>query len=400
MQKLLLLLPCLLPAAASWLAPHRPPTEAGRCLRRRPPAALPASPRLCAVTPDTPRTSVGVDGGDPWSGVRVNQDDLREIADRACSTIIARPIVAQYYPSRSWLWCQWSGTVVRRVLPNEVSLNMVFAGLVCLFFRRGPGAGMIESLAGVAKVWSLAGAMVTFTLSLYDDLGLEPRASAPALRLTHVPAPASVQLPLAELHALALRLLAHAPRAGAAQRPDAPVRHVLRTRPGERRLHGGGRGHAAHRRPLLQSACRARCPSRACAAPRRALCTARRGHAAPAPRPSCMPRPAAPRARASRLACPADAAAPLCAGAGSSSTCSSTRRSRAPTRRSRRRRGSRRWSRRARSQQRSASSCSSRRSATTPSSAGSRCSSTARSPPGCSAPPWRAPAAPRRSRCR
>ena len=85
--------------------------------------------------PDVPSTAVGVDGGDQWIGSRVSSDELRELADLACSTTITKPIVAQYYPARIWLWRQWSGTVLRRVLPKEVFFNLCFAAAVCLFFR-------------------------------------------------------------------------------------------------------------------------------------------------------------------------------------------------------------------------------------------------------------------------
>jgi len=127
---------------------------------------------MCATTPEVPLSAVGVDGGDLWSGARVSQEELRSLVDLACSTTITKPIVAQYYPSRKWLWRQWSGTVVRRVLPKEVSFNLCFAAAVCLFFR-APGphalwrAGMVESLSGVARVWTISGSMVSFTLSFF-----------------------------------------------------------------------------------------------------------------------------------------------------------------------------------------------------------------------------------------
>ena len=129
-------------------------------------------PEMCATTPEVPLSAVGVDGGDLWSGVRVSSDELRTIVDLACSTTISKPIVAQYYPSRRWLWRQWSGTVVRRVLPKEVFFNLCFAAAVCLFFcAPGPHAawrsGMVASLGGVSRVWTISGSMVTFTLSFF-----------------------------------------------------------------------------------------------------------------------------------------------------------------------------------------------------------------------------------------
>ena len=122
--------------------------------------------------PDVPSTAVGVDGGDQWIGSRVSSDELRSLADLACSTTITKPIVAQYYPARIWLWRQWSGTVLRRVLPKEVFFNLCFAAAVCLFFRvPGPRpvwrAGLVESLAGVARVWTITGSMASFILSFF-----------------------------------------------------------------------------------------------------------------------------------------------------------------------------------------------------------------------------------------
>ena len=130
------------------------------------------TPTMIVPAPDVPSTAVGVDGGDQWIGSRVSSDELRSLADLACSTTITKPIVAQYYPSRIWLWRQWSGTVLRRVLPKEVFFNLCFAAAVCLFFRvPGPRpvwrAGLVESLAGVAKVWTISGSMASFILSFF-----------------------------------------------------------------------------------------------------------------------------------------------------------------------------------------------------------------------------------------
>jgi len=127
---------------------------------------------MCVTTPEVPTTAVGVDGGDLWSGQRISSEELRSLVDLACSTTITKPIVAQYYPSRKWLWRKWEGTVLRRVLPKEVFFNLCFAAAVCLFFR-APGphavwrAGMVESLSGVARVWTISGSMVSFTLSFF-----------------------------------------------------------------------------------------------------------------------------------------------------------------------------------------------------------------------------------------
>ena len=159
-------------------------------------------PRMCA---DLPQSAVGMDGGDVWSGARVTQATLEDVVDEATSTTIGTPIIAQYYPGRAWLWQQWTGTILRRVLLREVlstshrtrslplsphqphqhvtegvtdhhayaSLaatwqvlyNGFFAVCVCLFFRApGPNAawraGLTTYLGGVARVWTLAATMV------------------------------------------------------------------------------------------------------------------------------------------------------------------------------------------------------------------------------------------------
>ena len=116
---------------------------------------------------------MAIDGGDLWSGARLSRDELDTLVDVACSTVIASPIIPQYYPARGWLWRQWGGTIVRRVLP-EVLLNILFAiGVACFFRAPGPQftwrLSLAEGtlLAGVSKVWALSATMATFTLSFF-----------------------------------------------------------------------------------------------------------------------------------------------------------------------------------------------------------------------------------------
>lgn len=129
--------------------------------------------RVTMGTPDNPVSSVGVDGGDVWSGQRVSREALLEAVDEAMSMTIQLPIIAQYYPGRKWLWVQWGGTIIRRVLPREVLANLIFALVVSLLFR-GPGpqaavrARMAESyLAGIAKTWTLSATMASFMFSFF-----------------------------------------------------------------------------------------------------------------------------------------------------------------------------------------------------------------------------------------
>lgn len=138
---------------------------------------LPSATMCAATTPNKPISAVGVDGGDVWSGVRVTRNELDDVVATACSTTISAPIIAQYYPGRAWLWLQWSGTVIRRVLPREVLFSLVVAVSVSLVFRGpGPQAAMRaklaeSSLAGIAKVWTLSAGMASFTFSFFLSQG-------------------------------------------------------------------------------------------------------------------------------------------------------------------------------------------------------------------------------------
>ena len=121
-------------------------------------------------TPKVPLSSVGVDGGDVWAGTRIDKDGLDELTDLACSTTINRPIIAQYYPDRFWLWRQWRQTIVRRVLP-DILVNCLIA-ITASFVLRPDGmlwrfARAESYLAGFSKVWSLSATMTTFTLSFF-----------------------------------------------------------------------------------------------------------------------------------------------------------------------------------------------------------------------------------------
>lgn len=134
-------------------------------------APLPA-PRMQAGSAGVPEreaqpsTAVALTGGDEWVGSRVSKDEVRELCDEALSTTRVAPIIKQFYTSRTWLWRQWSGTIVKSVLPREVIVNVVLAVAVSLFFR-GPGAGMTAALKSVNTVWLLACSLVTFTISFF-----------------------------------------------------------------------------------------------------------------------------------------------------------------------------------------------------------------------------------------
>ena len=118
-------------------------------------------------------TPVGLDGGDTWVGFDLPKDELAEVVDAACSTTISKPIIPQYYPRRRWLWSRWGGTIIRRVLPNDVLFNAAFAILVGIALRQMPvgntplGNRLVSDLGQIQKVWTLSATMVSFTLSFF-----------------------------------------------------------------------------------------------------------------------------------------------------------------------------------------------------------------------------------------
>jgi len=98
------------------------------------------------TTPDVPRSDVGLDGGDVWSGLRLNSEELTQTVDEALSFTPSAPIIAQYYPGRWWLLSQWTGTIVKITLPREVLRSVIYATVLCVLYRVPPFAGgMIDS---------------------------------------------------------------------------------------------------------------------------------------------------------------------------------------------------------------------------------------------------------------
>jgi len=91
-----------------------------------------------------PTSNIAIDGGDLWSRARGTREELKEIASLASSTAASAPIIPQYFPQRAWLWRQWSGTIVRRVLPREVIWNTAVACSIALFLTM-PGAAPLGS---------------------------------------------------------------------------------------------------------------------------------------------------------------------------------------------------------------------------------------------------------------
>jgi len=161
---------------ASALQKGKGGTSAGICSRAKArswprPGGQVATARDASTTPDVPLSSVGVDGGDVWSGQRVSKEELLDRVEEACGRRVTSPIIAQYYPSRGWLWQQWGGTVVRRTLPREVAWSMLFATAFSLIFCApclAPWAALAETkIAGVAKAWTLSMTMASLVLSFF-----------------------------------------------------------------------------------------------------------------------------------------------------------------------------------------------------------------------------------------
>lgn len=115
-----------------------------------------------------PTSSVALDGGDIWAGSRLSDDELADLVDNATSTRVARPVTAQWFPGRRWLWGQWSGTIVRAVLPREVLLTTLFATLLSVVICVKPASiDVTQQLRGVQRVWVLCSGLVSFALSFF-----------------------------------------------------------------------------------------------------------------------------------------------------------------------------------------------------------------------------------------
>jgi len=112
---------------------------------------------------------VAINGGDIWSGSRLSTKEVNALCEDALSRRIARPIMAQFRPNRNWLWQQWSGTIVRAVLPREVLYNVGMASIAVIIFKKGGylGGVLASQLYGIERVWTLSSGLVSFTLSFF-----------------------------------------------------------------------------------------------------------------------------------------------------------------------------------------------------------------------------------------
>mmetsp|Transcript_17955 Transcript_17955/g.29967 ORF Transcript_17955/g.29967 Transcript_17955/m.29967 type:complete len:534 (-) Transcript_17955:133-1734(-) len=110
-------------------------------------------------------TAVALDGGDMWAGARVDEEELRALADDALSKRIAKPVMAQWHLGRRWMWAQWVGTIVRVVLPREVFANTIIAvGMVALVHCV---PAIAPHFRGVERVWLLCSGLISFSLSFF-----------------------------------------------------------------------------------------------------------------------------------------------------------------------------------------------------------------------------------------
>ena len=92
-----------------------------------------------------------LNGGDPWAGARGSDEDLKDTVDEAMSSTIFEPIIPQFYPSRAWLWQRWRGTILQRVLPNEVFWNSVFAAQFVWGFGRIAATAALRNASSVNR---------------------------------------------------------------------------------------------------------------------------------------------------------------------------------------------------------------------------------------------------------
>ena len=79
-----------------------------------------SSPETTARVVQGPASPVALANSDDLGGNRRNTDEMRRLVEVAMSTTVASAVMRQYHPRRSWLWRQWSGTIVRRVVQKEV----------------------------------------------------------------------------------------------------------------------------------------------------------------------------------------------------------------------------------------------------------------------------------------
>ena len=117
---------------------------------------------------DQPSSSVALDGGDIWAGSRISEDELHELVENATSKRVSMPVTSQWFPRRGWLWGQWSGTIVKAVLPREVLSAAIIATLMSVLLRVFPDSSLLnQQLRGVQRVWVLCSGLISFTLSFF-----------------------------------------------------------------------------------------------------------------------------------------------------------------------------------------------------------------------------------------
>lgn len=134
-----------------------------------------ANPAYVMGTVDTDPgldTPPALTGGNIWSGHLLSKDEMISLCNEATSHSISAPIMKQFHPQRGWLWRQWTGTIVKAVLPREVALNCAIALCVTIILGApGPHLSWRHALAGrlwtCEKVWALSSGLVSFTLSFF-----------------------------------------------------------------------------------------------------------------------------------------------------------------------------------------------------------------------------------------
>jgi len=116
---------------------------------------------------------IAINGGDLWSGFDCTEEELEELATSATSMSVEKPIMQQFYASRSWLWRQWIGTMIWSTR-RAVLLNSLFAVVLAVIFNHGslqPSMSWTDQLSGVERLWRTSSGLVTFVLSFFLNQG-------------------------------------------------------------------------------------------------------------------------------------------------------------------------------------------------------------------------------------
>lgn len=111
----------------------------------------------------------------------VKQEAIDEMIDRALRKGNAPRLIKAFKPQSSWLWRQWSGTVLQHTWPPAAVMMLVSATLVVfmehtrmtgghtwtLFEVPDPNDGWVARLKGFTTMWGYLLTMATFVNSFF-----------------------------------------------------------------------------------------------------------------------------------------------------------------------------------------------------------------------------------------